>query len=362
MILHLNNAKTWRGGEQQLYYLATGLAKKNIPQIVIGKPGSELESRLKDKVEFIPVNMKNEYDLFSVWKIKKICEEREVKLIHTHTANSHSIGLLTKLFLPKLFLLVSRRVDFPISKNPLSKRKYLSEKVDYFLCVSNKIKEVLYKDGVNPKKLLTVHSGIDLEKFPNHQTEIDIRNEHGISEDTILIGNVAALVDHKDQATLIRAIPMIKTKNKFMFMIIGEGELEQDLKYLAKELRVEDKIIFTGYKKNILDYYKAMNIFTLTSKEEGLGTSILDAMSASLPIIATRGGGIAEMLEKNSGSFLENIGDYTSLTKDFIKLIESEKLRKEFGKLNKEKVKEFSVENTIEKTLQIYNSLLRTTK
>lgn len=355
----MNNAKTWRGGEQQLYYLALGLKEKKISQIIVGQPNSELEERLSNEVDFIPLKMKGGYDLLAVINLVKICKKYKVQLIHAHTANAHSLGFLVKLFLPKLFLIVSRRVDFRINKNLLSKIKYTSKKIDYILCVSNTIKKILFEDGVSPEKLLTVYSGIDLNKFKNHKIEKNIREEYEISKDTIVIGNVAALVDHKDQKTLLKSIPYIETKNKFIFLIIGEGELDLELKELAVDLEISDKVIFTGYKKNILDYYSSMDVFTLTSKEEGLGTSVLDAMSAGIPIVATRGGGISEMLEENSGSYLCEVGDFSEIGKAFTKLIENKKIREEFAKLNLEKVKLFSVQNTIEKTISAYNSLLR---
>jgi glycosyltransferase involved in cell wall biosynthesis len=360
MILHLNNAKTWRGGEQQLAYLVLGLKQKKIPQLVIGQPNSELQKRIADKVEFIPLKTRGEYDIFAAYEIYKICKERGVKLIHTHTGGSHGIGLLVKYFWKDVFLLVSRRVDFHINQNFFSKRKYLSDKVDYFLCVSDRIKEVLLEDGIHPEKLITVHSGIDLDKFKNYKLQKNIREELGVSKDTILIGNVAALVDHKDQKTLLRAISKMESKKKYKVLILGAGELENELKSLSKELNLEDKVFFLGFKPNILDYYFSFDIFVMSSKEEGLGTAILDAMAVGLPIASTSGGGISEILGTRVGSFLVNVGDSNSLAKSLDNLVEDKKRRELFGKKNKIEVKKFSVENTIQKTYEIYLSLLGT--
>lgn len=358
MILHLNNSRTWRGGEQQLYYLVMGLAERKIPQILIGQPGSELEARIGSKIPFFPIRMLGEYDIIAARKIVKIVKENNIKLIHTHTGATHGLGLLTKIFLPKLKLVVSRRVDFHINKNPLSRRKYFSQKIDYFLTVSNRIKEVLIEDGVEPEKIITVYSGIDLNKFNEAGDKNKLLQEFQIPKDTVIIGNVAALVDHKDHETLLRAIHRIQTEKSYIFFLVGAGELEFKLKTLAKELDIEDKIIFTGFRNDIKDFYALFDIFTLTSKEEGLGTSVLDAMANKLPIVATNGGGIGEMLEDGKGSLLATVGDYTKLATHFTKLIESPALRNEYGKLNKESVKAFSIENTIQKTILVYNSLL----
>ncbi len=358
MILHLNNSRTWRGGEQQLYYLVMGLLERKIPQILIGQPNSELESRVGKQIPFFPIRMLGEYDLLAARKIANTAKINGVQLIHTHTGATHGLGLLTKLFLPKLKLVVSRRVDFHINKNPLSRRKYFSQRIDYFLTVSNRIKEVLIEDGVEPEKIVTVYSGIDLNKFKESGDKKKLLQEFQIPKDTVVIGNVAALVDHKDHETMLRAISEIQTGKNFICILVGAGELETKLKNLTRELGIESKVIFTGFRNDIKDFYALFDIFTLTSKEEGLGTSVLDAMANNLPIVATNGGGIGEMLEHGRGALLADVGDYTKLAEHYKKLIENQMLRTEYGKKNKESVKAFSIENTIQKTILIYNSLL----
>jgi len=356
LILHINTAKTWRGGEQQLFYLAMGLKTANIPQIVVGLPHSELEEKCKDILPFVQVSIRGEWDIFAGRKIANLAKEKGVKIIHAHTARAHTMGLFAKFFYPAVKLVVSRRVDFSMSPNYFSKRKYFSPKNDVFLCVSNQVKKILLKDGIDPEKLLTVHSGIDLNRFSTLPVPSIIRTEFSIPDNKIVIGNVAALVDHKDQETLLKAIPHIQTKNPFVFMIVGSGELETKLKALAKELQIEDKLIFTGYRTDVLSFLSAFDIFTLTSKEEGLGTSVLDAMASGLPLIVTNGGGIGEMVENEKGGFVSNVGDSVSLAKAYTTLIESQELREKFAKYNLKQVKQFSVNETIKKTIQVYKT------
>jgi len=212
--------------------------------------------------------------------------------------------------------------------------------------------------GISPEKLITVYSGIDLKRFSKLPTGENIREEFSIPKKTVIIGNIAALVDHKDQETLIRSIAKIETSVPFKVLIVGEGKLEKKLKALSKELNLDDKIIFTGYRTDILALLSLFDIFTLTSKEEGLGTSVLDAMASGLPVVATTGGGIAEMLTEGGGSYLSQVGDSGSLAKSFQTLLESESLRSGFGAFNKQAVKRFSCTETSEKTKLIYYSLL----
>ncbi|PJZ29958.1 glycosyltransferase [Leptospira kmetyi] len=359
MILHIDTETGWRGGERQLLLLAEGLKKRKIPQLIVGKPGSALEGRCSDHgLPFQAVDMRGEWDLASVKAIRALVQEKKIKLIHTHTAKAHTLALFAKSKLPDTKLVVSRRVDFSIRKNLFSIWKYKSKRNDLFLTVSNKIREILLRDGVDPAKTVTVHSGIDFSFAKKLPDPARYKKEFSIKKDTIVIGNVAALVDHKDQKTLLNAIATIDSSRNFKVFLVGEGELRKELEGLANTLGISDKVVFTGYRTDVPEILSLFDIFTLTSKEEGLGTSILDAMAVGLPIVATKGGGIGEMLTHEKGAFLAEVGDAGALAKYYETLMDDLKLRKTFGSFNKESVKRFSIKNTIRKTELAYYSFL----
>ena len=358
MILHLNTASSWRGGERQSLFLAEGLKKRNIPQIIVGVPGSELEKRAKDNFTFIPLKMRGEWDVSSVLSLIKIIKNNNIKLIHTHTARAHTIALIAKYIYPNFSLVVSRRVDFHINKNIFSKMKYTSSLVDLFLTVSNRIKDILIEDGVDPEKIITVYSGIDPLPFKTKKSITHLKKEFSIPPKTTVIGNIAALVDHKDQETLIKAVALLPSSLKFKLLIVGEGELEAHLKSIVKALNLEDKVIFTGFRTDIPDLLRLFHIFALTSKEEGLGTSVLDAMMCQLPLVVTKGGGIPEMVDHEKGGYLAEVKDIIKIYEYLQILIKDTNLRKQLGTYNGSAVKKFFINATIEKTIYVYSSLL----
>ncbi|GBF50038.1 glycosyltransferase [Leptospira ryugenii] len=362
MILHVNTSREWRGGEQQLYYLSSGLKSAEIPQLVVGIPNSPLEERCQqDGIPFYGLEMRGEWDFKAAKQIRNLCKSQEAKLIHAHTGHAHTLSLLAKRNHLKIPLIVSRRVDFKPATNFFSRWKYKHKAIDYFLPVSMKIRSIMAEAGISPEKLITVYSGIDTKRFHKLPSADALREEFGISKKTSVIGNIAALVDHKDQETLIRAISLVKTDIPFKVIIVGEGKLEKRLKSLSSELGLNEKVIFTGYRTEIPEFLSLFDIFTLTSKEEGLGTSVLDAMASGLPVVATRGGGIAEMLTEGKGALLSDVGDVEHLAKSYESLLQSESLRDEFGAFNKNSVKRFTYQNTVEKTKLIYFSLLGNT-
>jgi glycosyltransferase involved in cell wall biosynthesis len=358
MILHLNTADTWRGGERQTLYLADGLKAKKIPQIIVGQPNSELEKRSSENHKFIPHKMRGEWDLKSVLGLIDIIKDNNVRLLHAHTAKAHTIALLAKFIYPNFYLVVSRRVDFHIGNNIFSKKKYTSPLIDMFLTVSNKIKEILIEDGINPEKIITVYSGIDPKRFSKKKNISYLKKEFSITSKTIVLGNIAALVDHKDQETLIKAIALLPGNLKFKLLIVGEGELETKLKQLSSDLGLQDKITFTGFRNDIPEILNLLDIFTMTSKEEGLGTSILDAMINQLPMVVTDGGGIPEMIEHKKGGFVAEVKNIIQIYEYLLELINNPALRKEFGMYNGKAVKRFFIDTTINKTIYAYSSLL----
>ncbi|EQA45296.1 glycosyltransferase, group 1 family protein [Leptospira broomii serovar Hurstbridge str. 5399] len=360
VILHIDTETGWRGGERQLFLLAEGLKKRKIQQLILCRPGSALETKANEAgLPTVTLPLKSEWDFASVTALRDLVRAKGVRIIHAHTAKAHSIAWMAKAKLPQVRLIVSRRVDFKIRRNWFSRRKYVSPRVDMFLSVSNKIRDVLIQGGVDPAKIVTVYSGIELNLASRkHSNAAFLRKEFHLQKDELVIGNIAALVDHKDQRTLLNAIALIETEQKFKVFIVGEGALRKELEDLARQKGLLDRVVFTGFREDIPEFLSLFDIFTLTSKEEGLGTSILDAMAAGLPIVATNGGGISEMLTPEKGAFVAQVGDAEFLAKSYKTLLEDSRLRKTFGAFNKEFVKKFSIKNTVRRTELAYYSFL----
>ncbi len=365
-VAHLNPTKTWRGGEQQTFYLSRYL-KEKISQIVIVNPFSELHNRcLEENIPVIPFKIRGELDLISAYQITKYIIQNQVQILHAHTAKAHGIGILIKkicnLKNHNIKLIVSRRVDFARKQNFLSKLKYQSQTVDAFIAISQNVKNILIKDGVELEKIHVIYSGIDLSRFKKTLPEETVRKlkKEFQLENKIVLGNIAALVDHKDQKTLLYAAHklVLKKIENWKLLIVGEGELKKDLMKLSQQLKLNQNVVFTGFRKDAFDILKILDIFVMSSKEEGLGTSILDAMACGLPIVSTAGGGIPEIVIENQGGLLSPVQEPSSLAYNLEKLIQDHELRKKMGTFNKKIVKNFSYQETGKKTLKLYKTFI----
>ncbi|MDA3885287.1 MAG: glycosyltransferase [Candidatus Delongbacteria bacterium] len=359
-ILHIDTEMGWRGGQQQAVYLFENLFKKGFSTEFVCKPGSELSAYFKkNDLPYIEVKMSNELDFISAYKIAKHCKNNKFNILHLHSAHAHSIGLLAKFFYRKLKIIGVRRVDFKIKNNIFSRFKYNSWLIDKIVCISEEIKRVMLSSGVDKDKLTVIHSGVNLNKFDNVKADPYLRKQYNIPANDIIIGTVAALVGHKDYPNLLKAASIVLKKRKDVtFLAVGDGKNEEDIKKLHKELGLGNKFIFAGYQKEVGKFLRSFDIFVLASKMEGLGTSILDAQSVALPVIATKAGGIPEMIENGVNGILVEPQSPEKLAEAISDLVDNEEKRNIIGKNGNVSVEQFSIDHTVEKNINLYEELL----
>ncbi len=256
--------------------------------------------------------------------------------------------------------MLSRRVDYPIQNNFFSKFKYNHPAIKKIICVSNAIQEIIQQNIKYPKRCTVVHSGIDLNKFNNKKNiKNGLKKEFKIPSEKILIANTSAMTTQKDYPTFIHtASKLLKKHSNLHFLIIGEGPQLESLQSLVKSLKVEQNIIFTGFRRDIDVLLPQVDILLFTSQKEGLGTSILDALASGVPVVATRVGGIPEIIENKISGLLAEAGNIDQLAEHTLSLISSKVLRKKIIRGGKQKVKNFSKSKTASRTVDHYFSVL----
>ncbi|MBI35219.1 MAG: glycosyl transferase [Flavobacteriales bacterium] len=260
--------------------------------------------------------------LYSPKELNQYAKKKKIDLIHAHDSHAHSFALIAaSLFGNVTPIVVSRRVDFKINRSSI--KKYNHKKIKKIICVSNAIKEVLYPDIGDKSILTTVHSGIDLNKFSfNQNNNQKLRKEYQIPSNVKIIGNVAAIAPHKDYYTFINTAEEIVKRNlNVKFFIIGTGPLEEKIKQYCIQKKLSNHIIFTGFRTDIQEILPELDIFLMTSETEGLGTSIIDAFACQLPVVATRAGGIPEIVQHEKNGLLADIKDANELANQIERIL-----------------------------------------
>lgn len=361
-ILHLETALEWRGGQQQIAYLVRGLVQNSIPTTLLCPPNSELYRRfVQQKLPVQAFNPRHHLNVAAAVRIARFIKERQFDILHAHSSHALSLGLLVKLMVPSLKLVVSRRVDFSVKKRIVGVFQYNNHLLDRIICISQNIANVLRKDGVDESKLTIIHSGIDLQRLQckGEKDFKTLKKTLHIPENYFVVGTVAALVGHKDYPTLLQAAARVCQKfNQVVFCAVGEGEDRAPLERLQQKLGLKHCFKFLGFQHDLGPFYQMFDVFVLASHKEGLGTSVLDAQSCGLPIIATRAGGIPEMIRHLQNGYLVPPKDPEALADGILELIHKPQLRAKLAANALESVARFSIENTVQQHIDLYRSLL----
>ena len=348
-------ATGWRGGEQQVLYLLRGLRKQGLDPLLI-TPGSGVlfERARGEGVRTAPVSSRGDLDLGAASRIRRLLTP-EVDILHLHTGHAHALGLLAVVGRSRPRVVVSRRVDFPIKGGPLGRLKYGS-RVDRFLAVSGTVARVLVDGGVPPHQVTTVYSGVDPYRFEGVEGDPGLRSKLAIPATAKLVGFIGALVPHKAPEDLVAALAHLPPHVHGLF--VGEGKLEPALRRQAKAGGIDGRTHFLGYREDVPRLLRSLDVFCLPSHEEGLGTSVLDAMAAGVPVVGADGGGIPEMVEPGVSGLLAPAGKPEELARALSRVLEDPDLARRLQEGGSRRVEAFHVDRMVERTLEVYQELL----
>ena len=358
-VLHIDAEKLWRGGQQQAVYLYEGMQQRGIPGNFVCQPHSKLEQYFqKHNLEYKSIPFRGELDLIAGYRLSKFARKHHFSILICHSAHSLSWGLMAKAFYPTLKIIGVRRAEFIIGKNILSRWKYRNATLDRIVAISESVQKVLIENGISREKINIIYSCINRNKFDTLDRDPTIRAKWNIPQDSILTGMFAAFDKYKDYPTFLKAASLaLRERKDLFFLAVGEGELKNAMQELAKELNISDRVIFTGFQQEVGKILNSLDIFVLASKKEGLGTSILEAMAAGVPVIATASGGIPELIKDGENGLLVPPSNPEKLKDAILKLANSPELRFRMAERGKSEAQKFDKEIMISKYIELIQEL-----
>lgn len=229
---------------------------------------------------------------------------------------------------------------------------------------SSAVKNKLINAGQSPNNINIIYNGVDESELKIDQEVIDIRKRLGLSKDDIIIGNISNFQYYKGHDCLIEIFSKLAMKfDNIFLLLVGEGELENNLKSLAKKLNIQDKIYFLGKRKNIYPIIQSMDIMVHPSRWEGFGIILVEAMLCKVPVIASNRGGIPEVVKDKVTGFLFPFGDVDSFVNSISLLINDKKLMYDLKIKGYKRAKEkFNIEKMILKYSKIYENISKSKK
>lgn len=358
-ILHVDSERPWRGGERQVLELmrrqrATG----DDPHLAAPRESAIAQRVAAEGFPLHPSPMRGTWDLRSVVSLARLHRALRPDVVHWHAARAHALGAAASLLAPGPARILSRRVDFPVRGSAGSRTLYALP-IERIIAISEGVRDALVQSGVAPERIRVVPSGIDLAPFEAPFDRDEARRRLGLAEGEVLVLQVAALAPHKSQTDFLNAAAGVGASHPGLrFWIAGEGPLRSKLEAEHRALGLGERFRFLGFRGDVTDLLRAADIFCISSYLEGLGTSILDAMAAGLPVVATRVGGIPEVVADEETGLLVAARDPAALGRAIGALADDPVRRAAMGAKGRERVQAFSADRTSERTRRVYLEVL----
>ncbi len=381
--LHLDTARTWRGGQQQVLLTVLGLRRLGQRAVLAAHPEGELIRRAQagNGHDLFPLAPRSETDLRAGWKLAGLLREIQPDVIHAHDAHAVAAAALAMSIARGrasavrkreaatgsirmrglTALLASRRVDFPVRRNAFSRWKY--QQVDRFICASRAIQTILMRGGVPGERTVVVYEGVDVERI-EAAPRLDLHRAFQLPAGCPVVGNVGALVSHKGQVGLVDAVALLVSDvPDVRVLIVGEGELRSALERRIRHHHLEAHVILTGFRDNIPSLLHGLDLFVMSSVTEGLGTSVLDAMSAGLPVVGTRAGGIPESIVDGETGLLVPARDPAAIAHAMARMLLDHDARRAFGEAGQRRARaRFSAGRMVDETAAVYAAAAGTSR
>ena len=217
--------------------------------------------------------------------------------------------------------------------------------------------------GIPEDRTQILHIGCDLDEYapPSADRKSGLRLEHGFVDSDVIVCFTGRLMKEKGVDTLLKAIAMARESAPEMrALIVGQGDAREELEGMAEELEIAEVVRFTGHVPSVVPYLQLSDIFVCPSVwEEGFGYVNIEAMAVGLPVIASRAGGIVDTVQDAKTGFLVTPGDSSELAEKILALCEDAGRGQAMGRAGMERARQcFSLETTVEQTMQLYASML----
>ena len=358
-IFHCDFRTSWAGGQNQLWLLARGLRERGHRQWIVTRPGSALGERAREAgFDVLDHPYRGEVDPRGYRSLRRRMARHRPDVVHTHDAHSlMPAAVAARLVRPRPAVVGHRRVDFPIRGHALSRWKY-ARGPDRLIAISETVRQVLLEAGVPAGRISLVPSGIDLETPPPPEGP-SLRERMGALAGAPVVLTIASLADYKDHPTLLEAAARLAPRDPMTrWAVCGAGGLLEPIRREVDRRGLADRLRYLGFVAGARGYLREADVFCLSSKTEGLGTSVLDAMAAGVPVAATAGGGIPEMIEHDVTGLLAPVGDGAALAAAVDRLIDDPPLAARLAAAARERVREFDIRRTIDRTEALYREVV----
>lgn len=327
-VVHVDSETGFSGGEVQVFLLLEGLRRRGHDSLLISPPGSRSEQEASSRgFETRAVRMRNDLDVRGVYGLWRAFREADADLVHLHTGRATWLGGLAARF-AGLPALTTRRMDRRVRRGLRTQWIYrgLTQRA---VAISPAVARRLDEGGVPVERVRTIHSSIDPHAVEPRVGRDALRSSEQVPENAVLLLVLANLVPRKGIDVLLEALVGLDPAP--LLWIGGEGPERSALESQAQRLGLAECVHFLGRREDTGDLLAACDVFVMPSRLEGLGVAALEAMAAGRPVVASRVGGLAELVVHERTGLLVPPDDAPALQRALGRVLDDGGLREALG-------------------------------
>jgi len=368
-VLHIMSTVIGGGVERRRLSLAKAFKGTDFQMKLVGtfKSGAIAEQIEENGVEIIEVgDFNGPFHWEKHKKIQKIIDDFKPHIIHGAVYEGVTMAAING-FLKKVPIVILEETSDP--QNRSSKANFLlrvfSLVADKFIAIAPNVADYLKNEAkVSKRKVITINNGVEIPRKVTNVEIQNLKNHYSINESDFVVGTVGRLFnDHKKITDIIEAIHLLKELDRLKLLIVGSGKDEELIKQKALDLGVQDKVIFTGYQFDTAPFYKLMNVFCIASQREGFGLVAAEAMLHKLPVIATKVGGLQNVVLDGETGILLQPHQPKEIANAIQKLYHSSELLNLYAtKGYNRAIENYTEERYVQDVVALYNELLKNKK
>lgn len=370
-ILQTNFHTKWGGQAAAIFHLARALASRGHDMTIAAPPGSNLAERATeaglDVFDRAHFQARGSFTglFYDARQLQRLMRSRGFDVIHTNgskdgwaaSAALYSVGLPS--------VTIRTRHNLKRIRRHLGNRWFHGRATDHVVAVSNAIRNhTIASNLCPPDKVTVIHPALDLDAFqPKRVSRQCFRTEIGASDGQLLIGTSARLEQQKGIDLLLRGFARIaRHEPNALLVIAGDGKEQMPLMQLAHELGISARVCFCGFRADVPSVLAGLDLFALPSRTEGFGIAIVEAMAMGLPVVASRVGGVLDIITNGLDGVLVPLEDIEALTTAILELLHNPEARRRLGLAARQRAQVFSPQAAAQQHEALYERLIREKK
>jgi glycosyltransferase involved in cell wall biosynthesis len=354
------------GTERQVLNLVQGLdtSRFGVEVACLRRFGALLPEMEATGVPITEYKTTSLYNHVAVWNQMRFVHhlrKRKVGIVHAYGFHSNVFAIPPARLAGAAAVLASIR-DTGEHLTPMQRRveKLFCRIADCVVTNAEAVRNRLTREGYNAEKIVVIHNGIELTRYARKPAELGLHRELGVPSNTPLVAVFARLNELKGIEYFLQAVAgLIGRFNTVRFLIVGDGASRVELERYAAHLGLQQHVVFLGFRLDVPTLLSEISVSVLPTLSEGLSNSLLEAMAASVPVVATKVGGNSEVVQGGVTGILVPPRDADALARAIGQFLEQPSLAAKFGLAGRERVrKQFALERMTQATERLYEGLM----